>query len=201
MEQTDRDLVDRVVSGDEEAFTDLFARHRDALRRHVLGIVRDPAGADDITQEVFLRLWRQAGQWRGESPLRAWLLRVGTNVSLNHLRTVKRRREQPIEAASPNDEEDDESAVPAWMVDAITPTPEEALARRERTRLLRDVVDDLPTDKRDVVRRVVDAHMDLRQVAADLGIPEGTVKSRMHHARKQIASTWREAGLDWEDLS
>ena len=54
---------------------------------------------------------------------------------------------------------------------------------------------------RTVVRRVVDAHMDVREVAVDLGIPEGTVKSRMHHARKQIARSCQEAGIDWEDLS
>ena len=76
MEQTDEDLVGGVIRGEQEAFAVMFKRYRLDVCRHLLGIIRDDAAADDLTQEVFLRLWRRAQQWRGEATLRSWLLRI-----------------------------------------------------------------------------------------------------------------------------
>lgn len=200
MELTDRELVDAVVRGGEAAFAGLVARYRGLVYQHLASILRDGPGAEDLTQEVFLRLWRQADGWRGEAPFPAWLLRIATNLALNHLRARRRRREQPIEAP-PGDEAGDEVAVPSWMVDAAAVAADEALVRQERQRLLRLVVGRLSADKQEVLRLVVEGRLGTREVAAELGIPEGTVKSRLHHARKQIARSWRELGIDWEDLS
>lgn len=200
MEQTDRELVDRVARRDQEAFALLFERYRASVSRHLERILRDAAAADDLTQEVFLRLWDRAGQWKAEAALRSWLLRIATNLALNHLRTVKRRREQPIEAPQFQEDDEEESPVPEWMVDDTVPRPDEALDRAERRRLLDRSVEQLSEEKREVFRRVYDDHMEAREVAAELGIPEGTVKSRMHHARKEIARSWQELGIEWEDL-
>ncbi len=196
----DAELVARVVDGDQTAFALLFDRHRAPIRQHLLGILRDAAAADDLTQEVFLRLWGRAGQWKAEAALRSWLLRIATNLALNHLRTVKRRREQPIELPPLLEEDEEESPVPAWMIDDTAPRPDEALDRAERRRLLSRSVAQLSEEKREVFRRVYEDHMEAREVAAELGIPEGTVKSRMHHARQQIARSWQELGIEWEDL-
>ena len=201
MEQTDEDLVGGVVRGEQEAFAILFERYRVDVCRHLQGIIRDAAAADDLTQEVFLRLWRRAQQWRGEATLRSWLLRISTNLALNHLRTVRRRREQPIQPMPPSDADEDDSAVPTWMIDASTLRPDEALAQTERRRLLGQVVGQLSEDKQVVFRMVYDAHMEARQVASELGIPEGTVKSRLYHARRQIARAWRDLGIEWEDFA
>jgi RNA polymerase sigma-70 factor (ECF subfamily) len=202
VEQTDRELVDRVVGGDQEAFSLLFARHRASVGRHLERILRDPVAADDLTQEVFLRLWERGGQWKAEAPLHSWLLRIATNLALNHLRSVKRRREQPMASPPPlsEDDDEDESKVPAWMIDDATLRPDEVLHQSERRRLLSQSVEQLSEDKREVFELVYEAHMETRQVAAELGIPEGTVKSRMHHARKEIARSWQELGIEWEDL-
>ena len=85
------------------------------------------------------------------------------------------------------------------MIDASTLPPDEVLAVAERRRLLRGLVTRLPEDGRRVIRLVYDGHLNTRQAAAELGIPEGTVKSRIHHARKQIARSWRDLGIDWEE--
>ena len=196
----DAELVAAVVDGDQAAFALLFDRHRASVRQHLLGILRDAATADDLTQEVFLRLWDRAGQWKAEAAFRSWLHRIATNLALNHLRTVKRRREQPIEIPQLQEDDEEESPVPAWMIDDSAPRPDEALDRAERRRLLDRSVEQLSAEKREVFRRVYDDHMEAREVAAELGIPEGTVKSRMHHARKEIARSWQELGIEWEDL-
>lgn len=201
LEQTDEDLVGGVIRGEQEAFASLFERYRIDVRRHLRAIIRDDAAADDLTQEVFLRLWRRAEQWKGEAAFRSWLLRIATNLALNHLRTVKRRREQPIQPVPSAEDDEDESAVPTWMIDAATLRPDEALAQTERRHLLRQVVGQLSEEKQVVFRMVYDARMETRQVATKLGIPEGTVKSRLYHARQQIARSWRDLGIEWEDFA
>ena len=200
MEQTDRELVDQVVHREQGAFALLFQRHRAPICHHLGQILRDPAAADDLTQEVFLRLWERAGQWKAEATLRSWLQRIATNLALNHLRTVKRRREQPIKPPPPREEDEEEGTVPTWMIDAATLRPDEALDQAERWRLLHQTVGKLSEEKQEVFRLLYEAHLETRQVAAELGIPEGTVKSRMHHARKEIARSWQELGIEWEDL-
>jgi len=199
-QRSDAELVAAVVDGDQTAFAILFDRHRASVRQHLLGILREAAAADDLTQEVFLRLWDRAGQWKAEAALRSWLLRIATNLALNHLRTVKRRREQAIELPPIEEDDEEESPVPAWMIDDTAPRPDQVLDRTERRRLLDRSVAQLSEEKREVVRRVYEDHMEAREVAAELGIPEGTVKSRMHHARKEMARSWQELGIEWEDL-
>lgn len=199
MEPTDEELVDRVMRQEQQGFSLLFERHRAVVCSHLNRIVREPATADDLTQEVFLRLWNRADQWTGDGPLPGWLSRIATNLALNHLRTVKRRREQPIQPAPVADAEDID--MPGWMIDASTLAPDEAAARNEHRHLLHRVVDRLSEDKQVVIRMVYDAHRSTRQVADELGIPEGTVKSRLYHARQQIARSWQEMGIDWEDFT
>ena len=192
MEQSDKELVCGVVRGEQEAFSVLFKRYRAVIHSHLARIIRDAAAADDLTQEVFLRLWRRAEQWKGQAAFRSWLLRIATNLALNYLRSVKRRREQPIQFAPSSEEDEEESLVPSWMIDASTLGPDEALARSEQHNLLQRFVDQLSEEKQEVFRLIYDAHMETREVAAELGIPEGTVKSRIHHARRQIARSWQE---------
>lgn len=199
MEPTDEELVDRVMRREQEGFSLLFQRHRSTVCSHLTHIVRDTATADDLTQEVFLRLWNRADQWSGAGALPAWLLRIATHLALNHLRSVKRRRETPIQP--PPTADDEEVQIPGWMMDASTQPPDEAAAHSEHRRLLRQAVDLLPADKQTILRMTYDGQMETRQVADELGIPEGTVKSRLYHARQQIARSWQEMGIDWEDFA
>ena len=199
MGKSDEELVRGVIDGRQEDFGALFERYRADVQRHLQRIHRRREDAADLTQEVFLRLWHHAGQWKGDGPLLAWLLRIATNLALNHLRSVRRRRELPLQPVSDLEADEDDGRVPEWMIDASTLPPDEVLALAERRRLLRGLVTRLPEDRRQVIRLVYDGHMNTRQAAAELGIPEGTVKSRIHHARREIARSWRELGIDWEE--
>ena len=179
MEQTDEELVDRVDHAEQDGFSLLFERYRATVHTHVGGIVRGTATADDLTQEVFLRLWHRAAQWKREAPLESWLRRIGTNLALNHLRTIRRRREQPMQPAREDHEEEGQKVeVPAQMIDVSTAAPDEALSRSEHRRMLQSIVGGLPHDKQVVMRMVDETHMENRQVADELRIPVGTVKSR-----------------------
>ena len=93
MGPSDQDLMRRVQERDAGAFETLFSRYREPLRRHRARTVRDDAAADDLAQELFLRVWTRAEQWDGRGAFKAWLFRIAANIALNHLRSVRRREQ------------------------------------------------------------------------------------------------------------
>ena len=114
---SDRDLVEQVLERDAHALETLFDRYGEMVHRHLVRLVRDSAAAQDLVQEVFLRVWTRAEQWNGRGAFKAWLYRIATNLALNHLRSIRRRREQPLEMADTWSEGEEEASVPAWMIE------------------------------------------------------------------------------------
>lgn len=189
--QTDSDLARHVQDQQAWAFDALFERHAMAVRRHLLRIVRDEHAAEDLLQEVFLRLWTHAAQWNGQGAFKGWLFRIATNTALNHLRSQRRRPQQPLEA--PEDLDGEERAdTPAWLVDNASLGPDQALEASEQSLRLQQIIRDLPEDKREVFHLVHQMEMSLREAADELGIPEGTAKSRLHYARARLSRQWQE---------
>lgn len=196
MTQTDQALIDLIITEDVGAFEVLSDRYREQLRSHLMRLVHDADAADDVLQEVLLKLWTQAGQWDRRGAFKGWLLRVATNQALNHLRTLRRRRQQPLEPPPALDEEDD--SPPSWMIDQAMLGPEVLAEQSEQRALLRGLVAQLPEDKREVIRLIHDAELETREVATALGIPEGTVRSRLHYAHRRLARAWEELATTWE---
>jgi len=184
---SDEELIRRIVRRDAGAFEIFYARHRDRINRHVMRMVHDADGAEDLTQEAFLRVWTCAEQWDGRGACLSWLLRIATNLAYNQLRSRGRRRELPLELS-----DDEEHPAPGWMLDAASLGPEAVYEQSERRDLIRRLVENLPEEKRQVIRLVHEAEMEIHDVAATLGIPEGTVKSRLFYARKQLAREWKD---------
>ena len=199
--QSDRELIEQIRERNAYAFEVLFDRYRHLLHKHILRIVRDERAAEDLVQEIFLRVWTSATQWDGRGELKSWLYRIATNLSLNHLRTVHRRRQQPFEI--PEDSYDDEDGtstqMPAWLIDSASPEPQAVLEQIEQREILWELVDGLPDGKREVLHLVYGAEMDIRQVADELGVPIGTVKSRLHYTLKRLAREWKELGIEWDE--
>ena len=196
---SDQDLIERIQERDANAFEALFARYREMIRRHVARTVRDESAAEDLVQEVFLRVWTCAEQWDGRGAFKAWLFRIATNLALNHLRTVRRQREQSLEIPADGVDEEYESFVPGWLIDTASLGPDALLERAEQYELLQRLVSGLPEEKREVFQLVYEREMDIRGVAVELGIPEGTVKSRLHYTMKRLAREWKELALEWEE--
>ena len=187
---SDRALVECALAGDAAAFEALLERYRAPIRRHLLRYTHDDVAAQDLLQEAFLRVWTRGDQWDGRGTFRAWLYRVATNLALNHLRTVRRRRETPLETEL-EPETAEEDLVPAWMVDDTALGPQAALEQAEERQQVRRLVAALPDEKRAVFRLVHEMEMTIHDTAAQLEIPEGTVKSRLYYARKQLADDWQ----------
>ena len=200
MTRSDQVLIERILERESDSFEVLVHRYGQDIRRQVSSIVRDDAVAEDLIQEVFLRVWTRAAQWNGKGPFRAWLFRIATNLALNHLRTVRRRRERPLEIKPTALDEDGEDRVPGWMIDTSTLGPQAVLEQSEQRTTLRRFIDELPEEKREVLRMVYDAEAEIREVAESLGVPEGTVKSRLYYARKSLARRWQDIEKEWEDM-
>ncbi len=196
---SDQDLVERIREQDAHAFETLFERYGEMMRRHLARFVRDDAAAQDLVQEVFLRVWTRAEQWDGRGSFKAWLYRIGTNLALNHLRSLRRRREQPLDIPDDRaDDDDEETTVPAWMIDAAALGPDTVLELAERRERLRRLIGRLPEEKREVFRLVHEMELSMRDAADELCIPEGTVKSRLYYAKRRLAREWRDVETETE---
>jgi RNA polymerase sigma-70 factor, ECF subfamily len=193
MNLSDHDLMARVRERDAGAFEALCQRYGEPLRRHLLRMLRDADAADDLLQETLLRIWTHAAQWDGRGAPRAWLFRIATNLALNHVRTLRRRPQQPLDIPPDPADPDEEPAIPSWMIDRATLGPGDALELSERLARLRRLVAALPEEKREVLRLIHGAEMEIGEVAQTLGIPRGTVKSRLHYATQRLAREWRDA--------
>jgi RNA polymerase sigma-70 factor (ECF subfamily) len=203
----DRDLEDielagRVQAQDEDAFEALYERYQAPLLRHLCSLVRSQPAAQDLLQETFLRMWTHAEQWSGQGSFKAWLYRIATNLAFNHLRTLRRHPADPL----PCDDEgawdewsEEETAAPGWLVDTSTLGPQAALEEAEKGAQVRQAIDMLPEEKREVFRLVHEMELSIRDAAGRLGIPEGTVKSRLHYAQKQLTQAWRNLDTDQEN--
>jgi RNA polymerase sigma-70 factor (ECF subfamily) len=194
--QSDDDLMARCARGDATAFEEVFARHEELVRRCVSSIVRDPTAADDLVQEAFLRVWTHGEQWASRGTVKAWIRRIATNLALNYVRSVRRRRQEPLNLPPHSGEEEGDWPAPGWLVDATALGPDAVLELAERQARFAELIDRLPPGKREVFRMAREAEMDIREVADALGIPEGTVKSRLHYATRWLARNWKQIEED-----
>ncbi len=168
---TDSELIARVVSGDRDAFNELMRIHEDRVFSVCLRIMGDREKALDATQETFLTLFRKAGQFKGESALGTWIYRIAVNTCYDQLRKAKRR---PSEHLPDHVDPSDPSAEDAMESAALRPDIEEAL-------------DALPPEFRSAVVLSDLEGLSMPETASALGIPIGTVKSRVFRGRRLLA--------------
>ncbi len=166
----DARLVRRMRRGDEAAFATLFAAHHAAIRRYALQMC-GPAAADDVVQEVFLALLRQADHY---DPARGAVRTYLYGIARHHV--LKRVAAFGVESAL--EEDDDQAVVPATALDD--------LSRSETVDQVRQAVHSLPPTYREVVVLCELHEMDYETAASILECPVGTVRSRLHRARRLI---------------
>ena len=189
--ETDQELLRRLQRRDARAFELLCSRYSGQIRGQLVRIIRDEAASEDLLQEVLLLLWLKAPEDDVRS-LSAWLARIATNLAINHLRSVRRRRQQPLIPQLCALDQDDSDSVPGWLADASALGPDEILAQAEEHDLLRRLVSNLSEDRQEMLRMIHAEEMNHAEVAVALGIPPGTVKSRLHYTIKQLARQWKQ---------
>jgi RNA polymerase sigma-70 factor, ECF subfamily len=185
MSLSERMLLSRLVKRDEDAFSQIVKSYGDRVFSLVLRLVGSPAEAEDIAQEVFVTVFKSIETYRGEAKLSTWILRIAANHSKNRIKYLSRRRTTGSELRDGTDATDlpDEGKAP---VQAHFDAPDVILEAAETERLLQDAIAKLDEEQRllVVLRDVEELSYD--EIVEITGLPEGTVKSRLHRARMAL---------------
>ena len=182
-------LVARTLEGDLSAYERLVSRHNAVVTRVAARLVGHDE-AEDVSQDAFLRAFHRLDRFRGESSFRTWLLRIAHNAALDHLR---RRRAEPVDPASLSDTPVSDTPASEW-----TRLPAERLELRERVERLEGKLQLLSPPHRTVlVLRDVEG-LSYEEVAAITATPLGSVKGRLHRARRELIGLLRANTYDWE---
>ncbi|MFZ9993837.1 MAG: RNA polymerase sigma factor RpoE [Steroidobacteraceae bacterium] len=185
-EQSDLALVQLAQRGDPGAFDALVRRYQHKVVKLVLRYVRDPAEAEDIAQEAFIKAYRALPRFRGDSAFYTWLYRIAINTAKNVLAA---RGRSPVSYDIDKDS-DEASSMESYMKDTATP---EALAMTDEIRsTVNQAIDQLPEDLRTaIVLRELEG-LSYDEIAQAMSCPVGTVRSRIFRAREAIDARLRE---------
>ena len=180
-ETSDQVLVGLIAQGDKGAMQVLFGRHNVRVFRFLMRFVDGNATAEDLVSEVFLEVWRNAGQFELRSQVSTWLLAIARHKALSALR----RRS--------TDELDEDVAE---LIEDPSDNPEVTLQKTERSEILRNYLKQLSPSHREIIDLVYYHDRTIDDVAEIIGVPPNTVKTRMFYARKRIGELLAARGLD-----
>lgn len=174
-------LLESIADGNRTSMHILYCRHNVRVYRFILRIVRDATTAEDLVSQVFLDVWRTAGQFQGRSQVSTWLLSIARFKALTAMR---QRRFEDID-------QEDVREIPDG-----SDTPETSLDRSDTSAILRACVQKLSPAHREIITLVYYHEKSVEEVGQIIGIPQSTVKTRMFYARKQLAELLKGAGVE-----
>lgn len=187
MARSDVQLMLDVKSGDDSSFELLLRKYRMPLVNFLYRMVRDGGTAEDLAQEVFLRVYRARGEYLPTAKFTTWMFRIATNLALNALRDGRyRQQEVSIDHSAFERSIDGESEQPALEIADRQPTVEVELIRRDRAEQIRRAVEALPEKQRAAVLLHKYQEMDYDEIAGVLGCSESALKSLLFRAYETL---------------
>jgi len=187
-ELTDAEIMLKVKAGDDAAFEYLVQKYRRPMVSFMYRMAHNAAVAEDLAQEVFLRVYRSRGNYEASAKFTTWLYRIATNLGMNHARDTRHQR--PENSVS-LDEPDEETGRTLDLADG-TPTAEERILRRERLAAIRQKVEALPERQRLAVVMHKYQQMDYKQIAEVLKLSESATKSLLFRAYETLREQLKE---------
>ena len=179
----DQTLVDLFRGGDVGAFEELYHRHYGTVQRRLTRLCGNAAIAEELAQETFLRAAQRIGN-TGELHFRAWILRIGTNIGIDHLRALKRTPSQSID--------DMVKVVPAAGTQSVVDT-EASVVQRENARFVMSVLDRLnPRHRQVLLLREIEG-LDYRSIADRLGVSCSAIETLLFRARGRFREEYAKA--------
>jgi RNA polymerase sigma-70 factor (ECF subfamily) len=185
-------LVERFAQGDESAFVEIMERYRGKIFTVTLGLLRNHADAEEITQDTFIRAHRGLANFRGDSSLATWLYRIAVNLARNRYWYFFRRRRQDslsLDCAL----SDDSAATFADLVADVVQDPAQETVAGEFSTLVDECMEKLDSRHREILTLRNVLNRSYEEIAATLGINVGTVKSRIARARENLRALLVEA--------
>ena len=177
---TEQELIQLCKNGDREAFNQLIAQYQKQVFNIAYGMLSDYEDALDASQEVFVKVYRSIASFKGQSSFSTWIYRICANVCNDSLRK-RQRRGVTVSIENDDDGDNNISEIPS-----DTPTPEENVMMNERQRAVREAINNLSDEYREII-----VYSDINQLSYDeiskvLKCPVGTIKSRLNRARNAL---------------
>lgn len=186
---TDEELLLRFNQGETEAFTLLVRRYERELYGYLCRYLNDATLAEDVFQSTFLQIHRKSGKYQEGRPVRPWLYTIATNQAIDTLRRLRRHQAVSLDEQREVIGENETQG----LMDMLESRDEGPLAhaeQEERAKIVRESVEELPEHLRSVVLLAYYQGLKYREVADIIGIPVGTVKSRLHAALVKLNEAW-----------
>lgn len=191
-EKEKKDLLKRARSKDQQALAEIYSQSCSAVYRVIRVLVKDEDTVNDLVQDTYVKAFSRLDQLQDEAKLVPWLKMIANNTAKDWLKKCK-----PVyfnELAGESDDTDDLSFEENIEDENIDLNPEMAMDRREVSRLVMEILDQLPEDQRMVIGMFYYEEMSVKDIAEVLGVSDNTVKSRLNYGRKKI----KELVLDLE---
>jgi RNA polymerase sigma-70 factor (ECF subfamily) len=194
MEAEELSLLTRARSGEREAFREIVVRHQRKVYAVALGIVKDRDLAWDVSQEAFARVHQHLPEFKGDSSLSTWILRIATHAAIDSVRKERSSAKDDIDEVRESDLAGGGDGI---LATALGSDPQHNALRRELASKIEEALSELPEKHRTIlVLREVEG-LSYEELAERLGIHKGTVMSRLFHARKKMQALLRGyAGLE-----
>jgi len=181
--RSDETLMALIATHDRNAMHDLFLRHSVRVFRFLLRAVGDAAAAEDLLNEVFIDIWRHAGQFEARSKVTTWILAIA------HFKAVALRRRRGF------DQLDDYAAE---AIEDPADDPETVALKQSSCTAVRECLKRLSPEHRQILDLIYYHEQSIAEVARIIGVPENTVKTRAYYARKRVAQLLAEGGVSRE---
>lgn len=185
-EDTDQQLVDRVLNGNKNAFNMLVIRYQHRVAALIGRFISDPQEVEDVCQEAFIKAYRALPLFRGDSAFYTWLYRIAVNTAKNYL--VSRSRRPPATDVELDDAENIESGTFLKEVDS----PEGQLITDKLKQVITEAIEELPEDLRAAFTLREFSGLSYEDITEIMNCPVGTVRSRIFRAREAIDKKIRE---------
>ncbi|WP_020179178.1 sigma-70 family RNA polymerase sigma factor [Methylopila sp. M107] len=180
-EVSDETLIGRIAAGDRTAMRTLYARHSTRAFRFLIRLVRDEGRAEDLMNDTFFDVWRQASRFEGRSSVSTWILSIARFKALSAMRRTTEKELEPEVAEAVEDDADN---------------PEVTSQKLSKAQAMRRCLDLLSAEHREIVDLVYYHEKSVEEASEIIGIPAATVKTRMFYARKKLAEHLSAAGID-----
>lgn len=189
--ELDLSLIQETLRGNPDAFGKLMHKHHELALGTAIRILGNAQEAEDVVQHAFIEAFRHLADFRGGAQFSTWLYSIVLNQCRNHIRRRKRQATYSLDATKDSDTD----AQPMLQVADSTPSHDEVLERKSETEWIREKVQTLSPDYRDIFILHYYQDLSLQDIANQLNRPLNTVKVYLHRARKELFELWNQRHL------
>lgn len=175
----DHELIENIAAGDELAFQQMFDRYKKLVINVCYRLVGNKDEAEDLTQDVFLKIFKSARHFKHRSKVSTWIYRIAINLSLNHLRRKKYQQWFSLNDTSSSKE-------PVFIEIVSSDCPESAFNAQEQEKIVQKAINELPPDQRVAVMLQRYDGLSCQEIAAIAECSIGAVQARLHRAKKNL---------------